>query len=80
MIRKIWVERLPNYDRTFDLASDNLWAVWKEEMAKSIISPKNTSAFKKRFNYKPIVNINGGWEGLIFKNKAEYMLFLLEWS
>jgi hypothetical protein len=75
MIRKIWNADSPNYDNQFDKASDNLWDVWREECG----DVRNRKKFIERFGYKLFVD-SGSWDGLIFRNKGHYMLFLLEWS
>jgi thiamine biosynthesis lipoprotein ApbE len=85
MIKKFWNKNHEKYDAQFDRATDNLWKIWKDEVNASvskIVSVHNIDAFKNRFGYEPIrINDNSSaWAGLIFKDTAEYMLFLLEWS
>jgi hypothetical protein len=77
MIIKSWNKASPYYDSIFDEASDNLWNVWRD------MPETDYKSFIKAFKCVPIrkhVNGNEGiWIGLKLKNKAKYMLFLLEW-
>ena len=83
MIKKYWEIEHPKYDAHFDNVSDNAWEVWRLERVERVVGTlKDRIAWQKRFHCTPILKNNdqGSWSGLKFKNKADYVLFLLEWS
>ena len=88
MYKKYWNSDLPEYDEQFDRVSDNLWSYWKNLVfenpslfkTNTTFPYKNAEVFYKTFGFKPILNKNRQFDGLEFKNKAQYMLFLMEWS
>ena len=80
MIEKIWDKNLPTYDKNFDLISDQVWDVWREECNTKPAYIRDSKKFTERFSYKPIIDEGNTWKGLRFRNKGHYLLFLLEWS
>jgi hypothetical protein len=81
MIEKIWDKNLPDYDKNFDLISDNIWDAWREECNSKPLDLHNDAVkFERRFSYKPIIGESKNWKGLRFRNEGHYMLFLLEWA
>jgi hypothetical protein len=81
MIEKIWSKKFENYDEDFNNMSDKLWEVWiRERDDKGIGNYHHIHAFQRRFGCKIVLSEDGSWIGLKFKNKGEYMLFILEWS
>ena len=79
MIRKYWMLDHPKYDAHFDKVSDNAWKVWKQEQTYEKLH--DNVAWRERFGCDQLVGDKlDSWVGLKFKNKAHYVLFLLEWS
>lgn len=77
MIVKIWNVTNRQYDAEFDRVSDNAWEAWINDGHDYI---RDVDGWKKRFHCIPIIGVFNGWDGLIFENESDYMLFLLEWS
>jgi hypothetical protein len=82
MIEVSWEIGSSQFDGAFDEASSNAWDVWsKDKNFLDTDGKMNVAEWEKQFHCKPIVNPDHDtWTGLIFKDKASYVLFLLEWS
>jgi hypothetical protein len=79
MIKKSWLIESKYYDSLFDVAVNNAWKVWQEEI--QYYNVLDAPEWLKRFNCKPVLNENSKtWNAMIFKNKADYVLFMMEWS
>jgi hypothetical protein len=75
----------PDYNQQALSVFDNAWTAWC--VNSSGADRYNVKAWQKKFNCRVIVVKESNtlpsqerWIALEFKNKAAYMIFLLEWS